>query len=101
MEELRLLFGTSKLRATQACERSGAGGRLRCSNPNELVEPDEVPPRRGPDCNGSQGPRERPLPVDVAKNVQVIHSALYNHPKWIKFSFGKLLVPDTIRMVIK
>ena len=67
MEELRLLFDTSKLRAAQACERAGAGRRQWCSNPNELVEPDVVPPRRGPDCNGSQGPRERPLPVDVAK----------------------------------
>ena len=29
-------------------ECSGAVGWLRCSNPNERVEPDEVPPRQKP-----------------------------------------------------
>ena len=35
-------------------ECSGAVGWLRCSNPNERVEPDEVPQDRSPDCSGGQ-----------------------------------------------
>ena len=47
------------------------------------------------------GPREGPLLVDVAKNVRVIHSALYNLLKWSKSAFGKVVIPVTIRMIIK
>ncbi len=82
-------------------ECSGVGGRLRCSNPNERIEPDEVPQDRSPDCYGGWGVLAEATPCRWGQEVHVIHSVLYNHPKGIKLSFGKLLVPDTTRMVIK
>jgi hypothetical protein len=38
---------------------------------------------------------------DADQNLQVIHSTLYNHPNWPKSSSGKVLIPATIRMIIK
>ena len=101
MEELRFLVDTTMhLTSARASDRARAGG-LRCSNPNERVEPDEVPEDRSPDCYGGWGVLAEATPRRWGQEVHVIHSALYNHPTWINFSFGQLLVPDTTRIEIK
>ena len=78
----------------------GRGPEAVVQQSNDHIGLAEVPGKR-PDCYEGQGPGGELLPGRWGQEVHVIHSVLYNHPKWIKFSFGKLLVPDTTRMVIK
>ena len=59
----------------------GLGPEAVVQRPNELVELAEVPGAEARIVKEVGGSWRELLPVDVTKNVRVIHSALYNLPK--------------------